>query len=151
MIINKKMKETIAGQMMAEMVSMVANHGIPKSTSENAKIEAIDGPLLARLIEKNFSRIDTNNDGISKKELAMAMSTPQLYSNDEYTMLKLLSVYFNSIASLCDDQEEGEKVRITKQDKDVLIQFLKYSKMSLQDISDWLALNERSVAPPPMS
>ncbi len=151
MIINKKMRETIAGNLLAEMITMSTNHGIPKTTAENAKIESIDGPLLARLLEKNFSRIDTNNNGISKKELAIAMSTPQLFSNDEYTMLKLLSLYFNSIASLCDDQEEGEAVLITKQDKDVLVQFLKYSKMTLQDISDWLALNERSVAPPPKS
>ncbi len=151
MIIDRKLRETIAGKMMQEMISLNSNHGIPKTGGESVKVEHIDGPLLARLLQANFSRIDTNNNGISRKELAIAMSTPQLYTNDEYTMLKLVSMYFNSIAALCDDQEEGEALLITKQDKDVLVQFLKYSTMSLKEISDWLALNEHSVAPPPMS
>jgi hypothetical protein len=66
-------------------------------------------------------------------------------------MLRLVSKYFYSIAQMCDDQEESDSVRITKLDKDVLVQFLKHSTMSLKDIHDWLSLNERSVAPPPSS
>ncbi len=103
------------------------------------------------MLDANFNRIDINSDGISRKELAFALSAPQMFSPEEYTMLRLVSKYFNSIAALCDDQAEGEAMRITSADKDVLVQFLIHSNMSLQDIHDWLSLNERSVSLPPSS
>ena len=152
MIIDRKLRETVAGVMLEEMLSLNGQRGIPKPTAENMKVsQRMDGPMLAFLIEKNFNRIDLNGDGISRKELATAMATPQKFTNDEWAMLRLITRYFDSIAALCDDQTEGEKVRITKMDKDVLIQFLQFSNMTMQNIHDWLSLNERSVAPPPSS
>jgi len=151
MKIDRKLRETVAGQLLQDMISMNAQRGIPNPTQENLKLPGLDGPLLAQLLEDNFKKLDLDGDGISRRELALAMVSPQSFSNDEYAMLKLVSKYFETIASMCDDQKEGESLRITRLDKDVLVQFLKHSKMSLSDIHDWLALNERSVAPPPAS
>lgn len=151
MIIDRKLRESVASIMLQEMLSLTAERGIPKPTAENMKVSGMDGPLLAKLIEDNFSRLDANGDGLTRKELAEAMSTPYKFTQDEWSMLRLITAYFDSIAAICDDQAEGEKVRITSMDKEVLVQFLKYSKMSMQDIHDWLSLNERSVAPPPPS
>lgn len=145
------MRETVAGMLMQEMLTLNSERGIPSSNVEDAEVAHMDGPYLAELLEKNFKRIDINGDGISRKELAFALSAPQYFSNDEFAMLRLLSKYFHSIAAICEDQEEGDSVLITKMDMKVLVQFLKHSNMTLRDIHDWLALNERSVAPPPSS
>lgn len=151
MIIDRKLRESVASIMLQEMLSLNGDRGIPNPTAENTKVTGMNGPQLARLIEANFARLDENGDGLTKKELATAMSTPHKFNADEWTMLRLITKYFDSIAAICDDQTEGEKVRITHMDKEVLIQFLKFSNMSLQDIHDWLSHNERSVAPPPKS
>lgn len=145
------MRETVAGMLLQEMLTLTAERGIPSAKEEDADVSHMNGALLAELLQKNFKRIDINNDGISRKELAFALSAPQMFSKDEYAMLRLLSKYFHSIAAICDDQAEGEPVVITKMDIDVLIQFLKHSNMSLRDIHDWLSHNERSVSPPPSS
>ena len=151
MKIDRKMRETVAGMLLQEMLSLNSDRGIPTANEEDKEVDHLDGPYLAELLEKNFKRIDINGDGISRKELAFAMSAPQHFSKDEYAMLRLLSKYFHSIAAICDDQAEGEPILITKMDLKVLVQFLKHSNMTLRDIHDWLALNERSVAPPPSS
>lgn len=147
--IDRKLRETAAGNIIEEMLSMGQERGIPNPTGEHAQIPELEGSKLAQLIEANFKRIDLDGDGISRKELAFALAAPEHFSNDEYIMLKLLSKYFDSIASLCQDQEEGERVKITIMDKDVLLQFLSHSNMTLRDIHDWVSLNERAVGLPP--
>lgn len=151
MKIDRKLRETAAGRLIQEMLGLNSQRGIPGGVSDDDDLGSLSGPQIAKLLEANFKRIDFNSDGISRKELAFALSAPQMFSQDEYAMLRLVSKYFNSIAALCDDQEEGESVRITSTDKDVLVQFLTHSNMSLQDIHDWLSLNERSVSLPPSS
>lgn len=151
MKIDRKMRETVAGMLLQEMLTLNSDRGIPSPNEEDAELPQMDGSYLCELLEKNFKRIDINGDGISRKELAFALSAPQMFSKDEYAMLRLLSKYFHSIAAICDDQAEGQAVHITKMDVTVLTQFLKHSNMTLRDIHDWLALNERSVAPPPSS
>lgn len=151
MIIDKKLRETAAGRLLAEMLTMNADRGIPDKSQANAKVDQMDGELFVQLLEANFNRIDTNGDGISRKELAIALSTPFKFSKDEYAMLRLLSKYFDTIAGMVDDQEAGQAVLVTRADKEVLVQFLLHAGMSLADVHDWLSLNERSVAPPPSS
>jgi hypothetical protein len=148
--IDKKLRETAAGRLLAEMLSLNSGRGIP-AKEKNAKIEELDNVLFADLLTKNFKRIDTNGNGISKKELAFAMSKPHEFSADEFTMLRLLSKYFDTIAKMCDDQEEGEAVVITELDKEVLVQFLKHAGMTLAGIHDWLSVNDRAMGPPPSS
>lgn len=150
MFIDKKLRETAAGRLLADMLSLNSGRGIPKK-DQNAKVEEMDSVLFADLLNKNFKRIDTNNNGISKKELAFAMSKPHEFSKDEFTMLRLLSKYFDTIAKMCDDQAEGEAVVITDLDREVLVQFLKHAGMTLESIHDWLSVNDRAVGPPPSS
>ncbi len=151
MTIDRKLRESVASIMINDMLHFSSKTSIPDGDLEKVQVESMDSKLLATLIEKNFKRIDLNGDGISRKELALALSSPKYFTNEEFMMLRLISKYFDSIASLCDDQAEGEKLRITKLDKDVLVQFLQFSNMTLQDIHNWLALHERSVTPPPSS
>lgn len=151
MKIDRKLRETVAGNMIQEMLTIGQERGIPNPTGEHAKIPELAGPHLAQLIENNFKRVDLDGDGITRKELAIALASPEYFSADEYIMLRLLSKYFDSIAALCQDQEESERVRITPMDKEVLVQFLKHSDMTLQDIHDWISRNDRGIGPPPAS
>ena len=151
MIIDRKLRETAAGRMVLEMLSMNSDRGIPNPKEAGATVEQMDSVLFAKLLEANFKRIDTNGNGISRKELAVALSTPARFSTDEYAMLRLLSKYFDTITRMCDDQVEGEALVVTSWDKDVLVQFLLHSGMTLSDVHDWINLNERSIAPPPPS
>ena len=151
MKLDRKMRETAAGMLIEQMLTLNSDRGIPTSKEDDMDVEHLQGPYLAELLEKNYKRLDITSEGISRKALAFALGAPQSFSKDEYAMLKLLSKYFHSVAKLCDDQSEEAPIFITRMDMEVLLQFLKHSNMSLRDIHDWMSLNERSVAPPPSS
>jgi hypothetical protein len=112
----------------------VSEHELPKGTTVGE--DTMDGAHLASLLEMNFSKLDPNNNGITKEELAKAMLTPWEYSVDEYTMLKLLGKYFDTIIHMSDD-EQGPETVITEMDKDVLIQFLRFGGMTLKQLQVW--------------
>lgn len=104
--------------------------------ASDAGEDTMDGAHLASLLEQNFARLDPNKNGITREELAKAMLTPWEFSVDEYTMLKLLGKYFDTIIHMSDD-EKGPETKITEMDRDVLIQFLRYSGMTLKQLQIW--------------
>jgi len=103
----------------------------------------LDGATVAKLLEKNFSRLDPNGNGITREELAQALLSKNSYTSDEYAMLQLIGKYFETIANMCDD-EVGPQSVITNLDKDVLNQFLVHSNLSLSDLHKWRSAVEQS-------
>jgi len=103
----------------------------------------LDGATVAKLLEKNFSRLDPNGNGITREELAQALLSKGSYTSDEYAMLQLIGKYFDTIANMCDD-EVGPQSVITSLDKDVLNQFLVHSNLSLSDLHKWRAVVDES-------
>jgi hypothetical protein len=112
----------------------------PESVSTVGE-DTMDGAHLATLLEQNFAKLDPDKDGITKEELVKAMLTPWEFSVDEYTMLKLLGKYFDTIIHMSDD-EPGPETRITEMDKDVLIQFLRYGGMTLKQLQIWRSADD---------
>lgn len=110
----------------------------------------LDGPVIVELLEKNFAKLDPNNDGISRDELMDALSHPANFSVDEYEMLRLVAKYFDTIISMADDQE-GEELRITQLDLAVLKQFLVNGQMTLKDLKRWSYSVEEEVGLPPLA
>jgi hypothetical protein len=96
---------------------------------------------LAKLLDRNFERLDPNNDGISREEIANALLSPWSFSQEEVTMLKLLEKYFDTIANMV-DEEPGKDTRITAADKEVLSQFLVYSGIDLDTLARWRSLDK---------
>jgi hypothetical protein len=96
----------------------------------------LDGVTIATLLEKNFSKLDPNGNGITREELAQALISQGSYSRDEYAMLQLIGKYFDTIANMCED-EQGPQSVITSLDKDVLNQFLMHSNLSLAELHQW--------------
>ena len=110
-------------------------------TASSVGEDTMDGAHLADLLEQNFAKLDPNKNGITKDELVKAMLTPWEFSVDEYTMLKLLGKYFDTIIHMSDD-EQGPETRITEMDKDVLIQFLRYGGMTLKQLQVWRSADD---------
>jgi hypothetical protein len=110
----------------------------------------LDGPKIVELLERNFKRLDPNNDGISRQELMTALSCPANFSADEYEMLRLVTKYFDTIINMADDQE-GEELRISLLDMTVLKQFLVHGQMTLKELKRWSMSVEQEVGPPPLS
>ncbi len=102
--------------------------------------DTMSGAHLAALLEKNFEKLDPDRNGISKEELAQALLTPWIWTDDEYCMLKLLGKYFDTIIHITDD-EQGPETHITHMDKDVLCQFLNYGGLTLAQLKQWRALD----------
>lgn len=96
----------------------------------------LSGCELAELLERNFSRLDPNQDGISRDELYDALNRKEDFSESEYAMLQLLGKYFHTIVNMSDD-EQGPETRISETDRDVLCQFLRHSQLTLEDLSKW--------------
>lgn len=123
--------------------------------SESPPENEISGQALVHLLQKNFSRLDPDNNGITREELLAALTKPQSFTGDEYAMLGLLSRYFDTVINLSDD-EKGPETRITRLDFDVLAQFLVHSGLTLGALHTWLrsdtnkALTEQDVGPPPL-
>ena len=117
----------------------------------------LDGATISRLLEKNFTRLDPKNDGITREELMIALMNPQAFTPDEYEMLRLLTKYFDTIINLSEDEVGGE-TKISRFDMMVLEQFLVYSNMTLKELSTWCQMSmagkrgdETEIGPPPLS
>lgn len=117
----------------------------------------LDGPTIIGLLDKNFHRLDPSDEGISREQLMIALMNPQAFTADEYEMLRLLTKYFDTIINLSEDEVGGE-TKISRDDMQVLEQFLVHSKMTLKELHSWCSLSQNSntadlgdVGPPPMS
>ena len=103
----------------------------------------LDGVTVAKLLEKNFARLDPNGNGITREELAQALLSKGTYTDDEYAMLQLIGKYFDTIAKMAED-EVGPQSVITSLDKDVLNQFLAHSNLSLSELHTWRSVVDES-------
>ncbi|MDZ4833610.1 MAG: EF-hand domain-containing protein [Candidatus Melainabacteria bacterium] len=117
----------------------------------------LDGPTIIALLEKNFAKLDPNNDGISREEIMVALMNPQAFSPEEYEVLRLVTKYFDTIINLSEDEDGGE-TKISRYDMLVLEQFLVHSNMTLKELHDWCAMSkapggagEDTIGPPPLS
>jgi hypothetical protein len=130
-------KKQVAGDLLDEILSMIQSFAPP-----NAPDPMIEGTLLIKLLNSNFERLDPNGDGISRKELSVALARPADFSTDEYAMLYLVAKYFDTIAELSDDEPGKRDSVITPMDRDILGQFIIYSKMSVAELSEWMRLDK---------
>jgi hypothetical protein len=112
-----------------------------KTMTGSESQRALTGARLAKLLDKNFEKLDPNNDGITRDELAQALLSPWGFSEEDFLMIRLLQKYFDTIANMVDD-EPGSDSRITLNDKEVLNQFLIYSGLDLHTLSLWRAADD---------
>jgi hypothetical protein len=131
-------------------------------TMENRAIEGyrnpeveLPGARVVELLNKTFSTLDPNDDGISRSEVTDAMIHPEKFSVDEYSMLKLIAKYFDTIINLSDD-EVAEETVITQNDAKALGESLLNSQFTLSEFHRWLAISsgnatENDIGPPPTS
>ena len=108
--------------------------------------QKLRGAHLAKLLDKNFAKLDPNNDGITRDELAQALLAPWGFSQEDFTLIRLLQKYFDTIANMV-DEEAGNDSRITQSDKEVLNQFLIYSDLDLYTLSLWRAADDVQETP----
>lgn len=124
-----------AGDMLDEIVAMLDSHTVPFSGDP-----ATEGTKLVELLNRNFTKLDPSNIGITRAKLASALSKPKEFSPDEYWMLYLISKYFRTIADLSDD-EPGPDTVISVADKNVLAQFLVHGNMTLEQLHQWFQID----------
>jgi len=145
----KKQMEAAAEAALRDVAWMLESAGTTELASE------MDGKKLVKLLRKNFSRLDPDRNGISKAELLAALTTPTGFTEDEYTMLTLLSQYFDMVMNLSDD-EPGPETRITRADLRVLEAFLVHGQLTLAGLHRWLSASDKKAAsevdigPPPL-
>lgn len=145
-------QEQAARRALEDIRFLIETGSEGSSPAEGAET-SLDGRQIIDLLTGNFNKLDKNGDGISRNELATALMYPQSFHADEYEMLKLVAKYFDTIINMVDD-EQGEELRITRADVEVLGQFLVHSGMSLAELHRWCSLEqtvEDSVGPPPMT
>ncbi len=155
---DEKHKKDAAEQAVRDLVWLVG--GTTESAAEvdehfESVEEELSGAKLVELLNLNFSRLDTNDNGIEREEIAAALMMPSLFTVDEYAMLKLVAKYFDTIINLSKDEAEEETV-ITRTDAEVLTQLLGHSGLKLSELRRWISLEEGSaseddIGPPPMS
>jgi hypothetical protein len=117
------------------------------------QISPLDKTEFVKLLKHNFDRLDKNKDkGISKDEILTALIDVPDLTVDEHVMLQLLLRYFDFIADLVDDDEGHTKV-VSKQDVEVLAQFLLNSNLTLEDLYRWCntAPDDSQISPPPLT
>ncbi|HEY9684599.1 MAG TPA: hypothetical protein V6C86_23665 [Oculatellaceae cyanobacterium] len=117
-----------------------------KQLNEAESQRTLRGARLAKLLDKNFEKLDPNNDGITRDELAQALLAPWGFSEEDFTLIRLLQKYFDTIANMV-DEEPGSDSRITLNDKEVLNQFLIYSDLDLYTLSLWRAADDVADTP----
>ena len=120
---------------------------------ESLAQDTLDSETFANLFDKSYSKLDPNNQGLTKVQLGKLIMRPDIFTKDEYCMLLLLAKYFDTVASLVVD---GDKTRITPLHKEVLNQFLVHGKLTLAELARWTMLcvdpNEDSASSlPPLS
>jgi hypothetical protein len=104
------------------------------------------GVQLAKLLDKNFDKLDPDNDGITRDELAQALLSPWGFTEEDFTLIRLMQKYFDTIANMV-DEEPGHDSRITRQDKEVLNQFLIFSDLDLRTLALWRAADDPDKTP----
>ncbi len=97
---------------------------------------AMSGARLADLLKENFSKIDTNGDGVSLGEIKRAHAMPFNFSAEALIMFKVLEKFFETICNLADD-EPGPDTVISAIDVDALAQYLKYSHLTIEQLQEW--------------
>jgi hypothetical protein len=155
--INEKTKHDAADHAVRDLVWLVGGTTEDAQVDEHFKAveEELSGAKLAELLDLNFKKLDSNGNGISRAEIAAALMQPNVFSVDEYAMLKLVAKYFDTIINLSDD-EPGDETVITRTDAGVLAQFLVHSKLKLSELRRWIAIadgsaTEQDIGPPPIS
>src|SRR5579885_3034477 len=133
-----KAREEAAQQALNDIRWLI--HGNEAAPDEEESY--LDGATICALLAKNFSRLDPNNDGITREELLIALMNPQAFTPDEYEMLRLLTKYFETIINLSEDEIGGE-TKISRYDMMVLEQFLVHSKMSLKELHTWCSMSRQ--------
>jgi len=103
---------------------------------ESLAQDTLDSATFVDLFNKNFARLDSTHQGITKEQLGKLIMRPDIFGQDEYVMLLLLAKYFDCIANLVD----GDKTRITPLHKEVLTQFLVHGKLTLAELARWTML-----------
>jgi hypothetical protein len=149
-------KEKAAGNMLKDVVWLLGGTKEDRAL-ENYRNpeEELPGKQLVDLLYQTFATLDPDNNGISRAEMTAALVQPNLFSADQYAMLKLVAKYFDTIINLADDEPLDETV-ITKTDAQVLGQFLQNSDFKLSELHQWIAISngtatEKDIGPPPMS
>ena len=124
-------KEKAAGNMLKDVVWLLGGTKEDRAL-ENYRNpeEELPGKQLVDLLYQTFATLDPDNNGISRAEMTAALVQPNLFSADQYAMLKLVAKYFDTIINLADDEPLDETV-ITKTDAQVLGQFLQNSDFKL--------------------
>ena len=147
---NSNIKEEAAKQALEDIRHLLKSS--ESAVEASGMNPAINKEQLVNLLNSNFSKLDPNDDGISREELLHALSHPDSYSADECEMLRLIAKYFDTIINLSDD-EEGEELRISKMDAKVLEQFLLSSNLTIQELHMWCNLGDdpsQITGPPPL-
>ncbi|HEY9776865.1 MAG TPA: hypothetical protein V6C81_24085 [Planktothrix sp.] len=146
----KKLADHAAQAALRDIVWMLDSDGSVQKADE------LDGVKVVALLRKSWTRLDPDKDGITRVELLNALRNPRSFTPEEYTVLHLLSKYFDMIINFSDD-EDGEETRITRKDAAVLAQFLLHSNHTLASLSRWLEDPSRrstsvdTIAPPPLA
>ncbi len=151
-----KDKEKAASNMLKDMVWLLGGT-MEDRALENYRNpeEELPGQQLIELLHRSFATLDPDNNGISRAEMAAALTQPNLFTADQYAMLKLVAKYFDTIINLADDEALEETV-ITRTDAQVLAQFLQNSDFKLSELHRWIAISngtatEKDIGPPPMT
>lgn len=153
-----EMRERAADSALKNIVFLLeGSKENPEAYASRNMDQELSGDKLVELLNSNFAKVDLNNNGISRQELLAALTAPNVFTVNEYAMLKLVAKYFDTIINLSDDEPGAETV-LTHTDVQVLAQFLVNSKIKLSELHRWIALSEgtaatteRDVGPPPLS
>lgn len=112
---------------------------------------ALSGAQFIELVEKNYTRIQRNETGLTKKDIAIAMGKPAEFSLPEYLMLEEMLKYFDTIIALAPAAYFRQARVITPTHFEVLGAFLVHSDFSLAQFDNWMSAKPEFAPPPLMS
>lgn len=144
------LKEEAAKRALHDIRTLLGNAKVGSGDSDES---SMDNRELIELLMSNFSKLDPNNDGISRQELLYALTNSEPFSLKECEMLRLIAKYFDTIINLSDD-EDGEELKISRKDAEVLSQFLLSSNMTIVELHQWCQYSDEPgnfITPPPLS